>query len=712
MSNYYSKQDAKVRIAEELFSRGWTVYGFKEDQSDSMTDYYSPANWGGIAEKNGYILVVDNRFASEGRDITKYNPNYVSMTAADTGKIEALKNMTVEKGTTAGEEENAKKLIEKIQSKYSNEGVSKWEVVGRIPGHMANSKGCIWHIEKDGALVDKGNKLTVFASVPESYIFNINTMQFNERYQTCINWEDGERKEVKRELTEKEEKAIKEFKTFILRIERAVNGQNSCGDGTAETEKAAQEQADNEKMEKAIIEKKKIVVKLQEVERTGELKVDDIIYVSGYGNCKVYEIDERLNMYRAVKLGSKTRGYQESKVMSGKVNLNKKSFDNSLNRGYLKVGNLVSVEEVEKIEKWVKVKAKKTTKKTTVKTPDIAEEIVAEKEETKENNINVEVKFNEEKKGIELYFTDKPSEKVREGLKVNGFRWSKYNKCWYVKDSEEARKYLNQIGFTGEEQGEKISLDSSGAEEIEVNTIEFDSIEQYKISKELSKRENDCHWVFRSKERNHTQEIQNHFIYCKDELLEVLNNTDNIYIKNSAIRFFNSYMKKYSDLFTKMIRNRSDMPSVAVAGAGNYNFKRMNKNNDRYGNLLNEYTTLTESFKDKIASIKQAIKKEENKRTSEKINVYMEAYEDIKTTKETVRYNPSAVDNIFDNATSETIAYKHKDYYIIKNWGAFKVYDNNGNMQYIEKIPCSCATLKDAKLFLSYMIDNNDKKVA
>ena len=50
--HYVYKREAKANIAEALMGKGWTVYGYHEDQSDSMTDYYSPACWlDGIAEK-------------------------------------------------------------------------------------------------------------------------------------------------------------------------------------------------------------------------------------------------------------------------------------------------------------------------------------------------------------------------------------------------------------------------------------------------------------------------------------------------------------------------------------------------------------------------------------------------------------------------------------------------------------------------------------
>ena len=87
MSNYYQKRDAKIRIQEELRKLGWTIYGYIADQSDSMTDYYCSASWDGIAEKNGYILVVDNHYSAEKQAITKLNKNYIEMDNKDREKI-------------------------------------------------------------------------------------------------------------------------------------------------------------------------------------------------------------------------------------------------------------------------------------------------------------------------------------------------------------------------------------------------------------------------------------------------------------------------------------------------------------------------------------------------------------------------------------------------------------------------------------------------
>lgn len=366
MSNYYTKRDAKVRIAEELMVRGWKVYGFHADESDSMTDYYSPAYWNGIAEKNGYILVVDCKYASEGQDITRYNPNYIQMSESDRNRIESLKNMTIEKGATEGEESNAKKLIEKIQTKYNNEGVSKYEVIGRIPAHMGNGKSYSWHIEKDGALVDQGKGITKFNDVPNCYMFDINTMEYKDNYKFYETWEDLQRVTKERTLSECEEKAIKSFKSFILRLERAVNGMNACGDGTAKTEREGLEQQQNEAMEKVIIEKKKTVVKPVEVTDRKEIQVNDVLSFSYHGHywivTKIWEDKKGRKCIAYECLGSASRGYKRVKNTKAYYEFESVLLKN-INEGKVKIHTIQEVEEVEKIEKWVKVK--KSTQKAT-----------------------------------------------------------------------------------------------------------------------------------------------------------------------------------------------------------------------------------------------------------------------------------------------------------------------------------------------------------
>ena len=99
MSNYYDYREVKVMIAHKLMSmEGWKVYGYHEDRSDSMTDYWDPASWDGVAEKNGYILCVNVYGAAKAQEIRKYNYAAFTYDKNIADKIAKLEAMTVERG--------------------------------------------------------------------------------------------------------------------------------------------------------------------------------------------------------------------------------------------------------------------------------------------------------------------------------------------------------------------------------------------------------------------------------------------------------------------------------------------------------------------------------------------------------------------------------------------------------------------------------------
>ncbi|MFC2036995.1 hypothetical protein ACFLYD_03350 [Chloroflexota bacterium] len=57
--HWTERRRAKTNLGLALRARGWTLYGFHEDRSDPMTDYHAPASWDGVAERGGYVVVVD-----------------------------------------------------------------------------------------------------------------------------------------------------------------------------------------------------------------------------------------------------------------------------------------------------------------------------------------------------------------------------------------------------------------------------------------------------------------------------------------------------------------------------------------------------------------------------------------------------------------------------------------------------------------------------
>jgi hypothetical protein len=59
---YHDKQRATVRLGHALAGRGWKLWGYHEDQSESYSDYYHPASWDGVAthpDLPGYVIGVN-----------------------------------------------------------------------------------------------------------------------------------------------------------------------------------------------------------------------------------------------------------------------------------------------------------------------------------------------------------------------------------------------------------------------------------------------------------------------------------------------------------------------------------------------------------------------------------------------------------------------------------------------------------------------------
>lgn len=187
MSTYYEYQDVKVAIAHKLMNMpGWTVYGYRTDESDPMTDYWSPAYWGGVAEKNGYVLCVDVYGAAKPEEIKQYNHSTFVYDKTIAEKIKKLEQVTVQRGASEAEEISAKKSILRLQKKAaeSAENRNKYSVVGMIPGHMAHPPKMNWHIEKDGIIIEKGNGILKFAKIADYYKYD----SYKEDYKL---WQSG-----------------------------------------------------------------------------------------------------------------------------------------------------------------------------------------------------------------------------------------------------------------------------------------------------------------------------------------------------------------------------------------------------------------------------------------------------------------------------------------------------------------------------------------
>lgn len=248
MSTYYEYRDVGVMIAHKLMNMdGWKVCGYHADESDSMTDYYSPAYWNGVAEKNGYILCVNVYGAREPEEIRKYNYDGKLADISISEKIKKLQQMTVERGGSESEAETAKHMIEKLQAKQ-NTSNEKYIITGVIPGHLANPPRCNWHIENDGIIIAKGNGLLKYAAVDDYYRYDryfedLNKWKENEeKYiadfirDNMHRWNDTEERSRECALShieqlKKDDTLIQQFEAFINKIDTTCGGLLGEGDG-------------------------------------------------------------------------------------------------------------------------------------------------------------------------------------------------------------------------------------------------------------------------------------------------------------------------------------------------------------------------------------------------------------------------------------------------------------------------------------------------
>lgn len=101
--------------------------------------------------------------------------------------------------------------------------------------------------------------------------------------------------------------------------------------------------------------------------------------------------------------------------------------------------------------------------------------------------MSISYKLNKDKNGVEIKFTEKPSEKVRAKLKELGFRWSNYSGVWYAKQSEETIAFAKELAS---EEGEQMSLNIPTEEPREEPKKELKVAERKETKKVADKHKN------------------------------------------------------------------------------------------------------------------------------------------------------------------------------------------------------------------------------
>ena len=454
MSTYYEYRDVKVMIAHKLMNMdGWKVYGYSPDRSDSMTDYYDPAHWGGVAEKNGYILCVDVYGASEPKEIREYNYDGFTYDRTIAEKIEKLKQMTVERGASEQEEQSAKSMILRLQKKAeeNSENANKYVVTDIIPGHMANPPRMNWHIEKDGVYVAKGNGILKFAHI-DSYYNYPHYKEDMEKFKTTDRekykadliseymrrYNDSEERAINSaeshiETMESDLELVNQFEAFINKIDTTCGGLLGEGDGTIyEKVKVTEYKKENKAVEDA----------------TGSIKDGQCFIVKtsfNYGHNKgyVYRIhatkyEDGKVLYHAYKLNGKLTKECTGTSNSGNYWFITDNFIRWFEKGSLAWCHIEEVKTPYEVEKVVKKTIKAEKKNTTT-----TEATETATEETNVNNYTYEVTEDTDTRTNEKIYLVKVAEKlsreeyitVNKYIKSLGGYYSKFKHAFLFKEN-------------------------------------------------------------------------------------------------------------------------------------------------------------------------------------------------------------------------------------------------------------------------------------
>ncbi|OAO82615.1 LPD29 domain-containing protein [Anoxybacillus flavithermus] len=103
-------------------------------------------------------------------------------------------------------------------------------------------------------------------------------------------------------------------------------------------------------------------------------------------------------------------------------------------------------------------------------------------QEQQQADVKATYTLNEELNGIEITFNTVPSEEVRNELKTNGFRWSKYKKVWYAKQTAERLEFAKMLAGEAKEQTEEVTELAEATQECEHHETLADA---YNVHKSL-----------------------------------------------------------------------------------------------------------------------------------------------------------------------------------------------------------------------------------
>lgn len=345
----------------------------------------------------------------------------------------------------------------------------------------------------------------------------------------------------------------------------------------------------------------------------------------------------------------------------------------------------LSYEESEKTIMELYDKQQAAPEEVAEETQETQEETAPEEPTTAEpvkTNTDVAILFNQEKNGIEVKFDGKPDTEILENLKANGFRWSKYQKIWYAKDTAERRAFLKVFDAVETE---------SEPKDFDYPEIDIDDIESYTIDPELSRRENESNWIFRTEKRDHTEELQSTLQHYQNQAAEIISSTSDKEIIYKVKRDLQRFKKAYTTNYTAILQNKASNPSWAVTGPAGRNRSKDQKANDRYIKLITESAELREQFENSLDRYTNKI--HANKRKENYIN--------IENTVEELDFKVENKDITYLRVTQNLRTYNHKNYMIAKLWGAYKIFKDGEEIKNMRTTDTLNTTKKALQLIIN-----------
>lgn len=418
---YYTKRDARVVLEKILRNNGFEIYGYKEDESDAMTDYFSPADWDGIATKGRYIAIVDNKGKSgfeillNKEELNNYRSKIASMTQTDREKIEKLQALA-NRTNFEGEKENALEKINAIKNKKFDtvEVIAKYQ---KLDFPATNFMIFIYDTIDNG-IVYKSNSISDWA-INELY-YNNQDFNFVEGYlQDNFNYENCNYRY--REYTEEELKKLKKNRTEIL---QKVNNFVKELKGL-DTKKEIYKEVETNK--KGVEFEEITINSFEDIEKN-----KNNIYIDNWKGekCKLTEMKKGFDYSRKEiiiaefkkikKDGSIASVGQSKRITSGDRNIENIKFY---------------------VSKSAKLKAWKLEKRGLKLENKTGEEVL----KIENNNYAYNIVENEKLNGFEVRFSSKPKVEIIEKLKNNGFRWSGLGKFWYIKQNKISKEKMQII---------------------------------------------------------------------------------------------------------------------------------------------------------------------------------------------------------------------------------------------------------------------------